>query len=51
MYFNANMAVNEEFMRIRKTHPSCINCSLKTTDMNIQGSMIRCETGRAKGDK
>lgn len=46
-----NMAVNEEFMRICRTHPSCAGCPLKTEDINIQGSIIRCETGRAKGDK
>lgn len=46
-----NQAVNQEFMNICKSHPSCENCSLKTGDMVIQGTTLRCETGRAKENK
>lgn len=46
-----NQAVNQEFMKICKSHPSCVNCPLKNSDMDIQGVMLRCETGRAKESK
>ena len=46
-----NQAVNQEFMSICKSHPSCENCPLKTGDMAIQGTTLRCETGRAKEGK
>ena len=46
-----NQAVNQEFMNICKSHPSCENCPLNTGDMAIQGTTLRCETGRAKEGK
>ena len=44
-----NQAINQEFMKICNAHPSCDGCPLKNEDMEIQGSKIRCETGRRKG--
>ena len=46
-----NQAINQEFMKICKSHPSCENCPLKNSDMEIQGVMLRCDTGRAKEKK
>lgn len=46
-----NQVVNQEFMNICKSHPSCENCPLKSSDMDIQGVMLRCDTGRAKENK
>ncbi len=46
-----NQAVNQEFISICKTHPSCVDCPLKGSDMEIQGVMLRCDTGRAKENK
>ena len=46
-----NQAVNQEFMNICKSHPSCENCPLKNNDMDVQGVMLRCDTGRAKENK
>lgn len=46
-----NQAVNQEFMNICKSHTSCIDCPLKNGDMEIQGVMLRCDTGRAKENK
>lgn len=43
-----NQVVGQEFMNICKSHPSCKNCPLKNNDMDIQGTKLRCETGRAK---
>lgn len=43
-----NVAVNQELMNICKSHQGCKNCPLKTDDMELQGVLIRCETGRAK---
>lgn len=43
-----NMTVNQEFMNICKLHPGCVNCPLRIDDMELQGVLIRCETGRAK---
>ena len=46
-----NQLVSQEFMKICKSHPSCENCPLKNNDMEIQGVMLRCDTGRAKENK
>lgn len=43
-----NMVINQELMRICELHPGCEGCDLQNKDMNIQGVMVRCETGRAK---
>ena len=43
-----NQMIGQEFMHICKQHASCVGCPLKTQDMEIQGGVIRCETGRAK---
>lgn len=46
-----NQAIGQEFMQICKQHVSCVGCPLKTQDMEVQGSVIRCETGRRKENK
>lgn len=46
-----NQVVNQEFMKICKSHLSCENCPLKNNDMEIQGVMLRCDTGRVKENK
>lgn len=46
-----NQAVNQEFMNICKSHPGCKDCPLKNEVMNVQGTKLRCETGRSKGNK
>lgn len=43
-----NMATNQEFMKICREHPECIDCPLKDEDVQLQGGMTRCETGRKK---
>lgn len=37
---------NEQFMEICKAHPGCVDCPLKTKDIEINGSLLRCNTGR-----
>ena len=37
---------NQEFKRICAQHPECNNCPFLTQDMQLQGGMTRCETGR-----
>ena len=46
-----NQAVNQEFMNICRAHPSCINCPLKNSDMDIQGTKLTCLTERQKENK
>ena len=46
--FNTNMVDNQEIMKICKEHPKCIDCPLKDKDVQLQGGLTRCETGRAK---
>ena len=46
-----NQAVNQEFLNICKSHPSCVDCLLKSSDMEIQGVVLTCNTGRAKENK
>lgn len=46
-----NQAANQEFMNICKSYSSCVDCPLKNSDMDIQGTILRCETGRAKENK
>lgn len=41
-----SMAVNQEFVRICSEHPGCKDCPMKEKDINIQGMLVRCETGR-----
>jgi len=43
-----NIADSQEFMKICSEHPECKDCPLKDEDVQFQGGMIRCETGRAK---
>lgn len=43
-----NVAVNQEFINICKSHQGCKNCPLKIKDVELQGVLIRCETGRVK---
>ena len=43
-----NQMINQEFMNICKSHPGCRDCPLKTEDVDIQGTILRCDTGRAK---
>ena len=44
-----NVASSQEFIKICTEHPKCENCPLKDKDVQLQGVMTRCETGRAKG--
>lgn len=46
-----NQATNQEFMKVCKSHPGCKDCPLKNSDMDIQGTILRCETGRAKENR
>lgn len=43
-----NMALQQEFAQKCASHPECKDCELKTEDVNMQGSLVRCETGRMK---
>ena len=44
---NINFAPeNDEVMKICTQHHECKDCPLKEGDMNIQNSVVRCETGR-----
>lgn len=45
-----NMAHGKEFMKICKEHPKCKDCPLKDNEVQLQGGLTRCETGRMKGD-
>lgn len=45
-----NIADSQEFMKVCSEHPECKDCPLKDEDVQFQGGMIRCETGRAKGE-
>ena len=44
-----NMSNSQEFMKICSEHYECIGCPLKDKDVQLQGGLTRCETGRAKG--
>ena len=46
-----NMVNSQEFKKICSEHPECISCPLKDKDVQLQGGLTRCETGRMKGDK
>lgn len=41
--FVNNQAVQQEIYNICSNHPECKDCPFKTQDLNIGGSMIRCE--------
>ena len=45
-----NMANSQEFIKICSEHPECGSCPLKDQDVQLQGGLRRCETGRMKGD-
>ena len=47
-----NMSVNnnQEAIKICSEHPECKDCPLKTSDININNIVTRCETGRTKGE-
>ena len=48
---NINATFNDnEVMQICTQHPECKDCPLKEGDMNIQNSVVRCETGRGKSN-
>lgn len=40
----------QEIMKICEEHISCQDCPLLKEDMNINGVIVRCDTGRAKGE-
>lgn len=44
--FNDLTLNNKQFMEICEAHPGCVDCPLKTQDMEIDGTMMRCNTGR-----
>ena len=43
-----NMVNSQEFKKICSEHPECISCPLKDKDVQLQGGLSRCETGRMK---
>lgn len=43
--------VRRHFNEICTTHLGCVDCPLKTQDMQISNSIIRCNTGRGDFDK
>lgn len=45
-----NMANSQEFMKICSEHPECKDCPLKDKDVQLQGGMTTCVTGRMKGE-
>ena len=49
--FGANMANSQEFMKICSEHPECKGCTLKDKDVQLQGGLTTCVTGRTKGDR
>ena len=40
----------KEIMKICEEHSCCKECPLLKEDMNINGVLVRCDTGRAKGE-
>lgn len=48
--FGANMANSQEFMKICSEHLECVGCPLRDKDVQLQGGLTRCETGRRKGN-
>ena len=44
-----NMAGNQEFMKTCSEYPEYKDCPLKDGDVQLQGELTRCETGRTKG--
>ena len=46
----ANIADSQEFMRICSEHPGCDGCPFRYEDVQLQGGLTRCETGRMKGE-
>ena len=38
--------VNKEFIEICKSHPGCEGCPFKIEDKEINGTKVRCNTGR-----
>ena len=41
-----NMQGIQEFIKICTEHPECKECPLKEDDINLQGVMTKCETGK-----
>lgn len=50
MNFN-NVFPTQEILKICEEHISCQDCPLLKEDMNINGVVVRCDTGRVKGEK
>lgn len=44
----AQQTTQNEFMAICKAHPSCIDCPLKTEDVQLRNNTVRCKTGRGE---
>lgn len=42
---NSNM-VNNEIRKICEQHLGCADCPLKEKDLQIEDSLVRCDTGR-----
>lgn len=40
----------KEIMKICEEHSCCKECPLLKEDMNINGVLVRCDTGKAKGE-
>lgn len=45
-FIQFDLNVNKEFMEICKAHPGCEGCPFKTEDKEINGTKVRCNTGR-----
>lgn len=45
-----NMDCSQEVMKICSEHTECKDCSLRDKDVQLQGGLTRCITGRAKGE-
>ena len=48
--FGGQMPNSEEVEKMCKENLDCKDCPLKTQDMEISGSMVRCLTGRSNGN-
>ena len=45
-FMELNIDVSNQFMEICKAHPGCEGCPFKTEDKEINGTKVRCNTGR-----
>ena len=48
--FGGQIPNGDEVDKMCREHPECKDCPLKTQDMEIGGTMVRCLTGRSNGN-